>query len=59
MDCTGEVQESIAEELLAQQVVMAQCIEQLEACEMGHHLLVSHLRDALQEQVCLETLMLE
>jgi regulator of Ty1 transposition protein 103 len=50
MDCTGEVQESIAEELLAQQVVMAQCIEQLEACEMGHHMLVSHLRDALHEQ---------
>ncbi|CAK9875587.1 unnamed protein product, partial [Sphagnum jensenii] len=46
----GEVQESIAEELLAQQVVMAQCIEQLEACEMGHHMLVSHLRDALHEQ---------
>jgi hypothetical protein len=49
---TGEVQESIAEELLAQQVTMAQCIEQLETCEMSHAMLVSNLRDALHEQVC-------
>jgi len=47
---TGEVQESIAEELLAQQVTMAQCIEQLETCEMSHAMLVSNLRDALHEQ---------
>ncbi|CAK9197995.1 unnamed protein product [Sphagnum jensenii] len=46
----GEVQESIAEELLAQQVTMAQCIEQLETCEMSHAMLVSNLRDALHEQ---------
>jgi hypothetical protein len=52
IDWTGEVQESIAEELLAQQVTMAQCIEQLETCEMSHAMLVSNLRDALHEQVC-------
>jgi hypothetical protein len=52
IDWTGELQESIAEELLAQQVTMAQCIEQLETCEMSHAMLVSNLRDALHEQVC-------
>lgn len=48
---TGNVQASIAGEVLEQQAIMRQCVERLEACEMSHVVLCSHLKDALVEQV--------
>lgn len=40
-----------ADELLEQELVMRQCIEQLEACEKSHVRLCSEVKDALVEQV--------
>lgn len=39
-----------ADELLEQELVMRQCIEQLEACEKSHVMLCSEVKDALVEQ---------
>ncbi|KAG0586925.1 hypothetical protein KC19_2G127900 [Ceratodon purpureus] len=50
--CAGNesLQASIADELLGQQAVIRRCIEQLEACEISHALLCSHLKSVLLEQ---------
>lgn len=42
---------SVSDELLEQELVMRQCIEQLESCEKSHAMLCSDLKDALLEQV--------
>ena len=42
---------SVSDELLEQELVMRQCIEQLESCERSHATFCSDLKDALLEQV--------
>eukprot|EP01018_Ginkgo_biloba_P017777 Gb_26035 [translate_table: standard] len=51
-DCKlGALQEStLVEELREQDNILRQCIERLEASEMNRAALISHLREALQEQ---------
>jgi hypothetical protein len=41
----------VAEELLEQEMIMGQCVEQLESCERSHAALCADLKDALLEQV--------
>lgn len=47
----GDMQASVSEELLEQELVMRQCVEQLESCERSHAMLCSDLKDALHVQV--------
>lgn len=46
----GDMQASVSEELLEQELVMRQCVEQLESCERSHAMLCSDLKDALHVQ---------
>jgi hypothetical protein len=49
----GESQDftSLAEELQEQQNILNHGVEQLEICELARAALVSHLKEALREQV--------
>ncbi|KAG0613179.1 hypothetical protein M758_6G083000 [Ceratodon purpureus] len=46
----GDVNTSVAEELLEQELIMRQSVERLESCEKSHALFYSDLKDALFEQ---------
>jgi regulator of Ty1 transposition protein 103 len=50
---TGESQDitNLAEELQEQQNILTHCVEQLEMSELARAALVSHLKEALREQV--------
>lgn len=48
----GKLSETrLAEELQGQSVVLKECIEQLGAAELSRAALISHLKEALREQV--------